>query len=165
MKKLAAVGIFFFIVLIVLYISPEVTTANSDAKVILNAATECSSMIMMSVLISWGAVLITISILATMGVTAWRQLNTFNMALMISPVVRIVFAIVLLNFFGEIIKAINTNLAAETNTIARLFWGIIPMAVYLLIIFVCGGWDAFQAWRGSRKNKKGTEALQPGAQI
>jgi hypothetical protein len=157
MRKMVGIGVFFFILLVVLIMSPQVTTANTAAYDTWAAASENASMLMMGTIMPWGAALIIISILVTMGMTTLQATNKFSMEALVSPLVRIVFSIVLLTFFSQIITAINTNLAGETNAIVTIFWGIIPGATYILMIGVCGGWDIVEHFRKGGKNKKASK--------
>jgi hypothetical protein len=149
LNKMVGIGIFFFILLIVLIMSPEVTTANDAAYDTWAAASENADMLMMGTLMPWGSPLICLSIIVTMGMSIRKMASgKVNWGEMISPLIRIVIAIVLLSFFSQIITAVNTDLASSTNAISDIVWGIVPMGAYVFLIMVCGGWDIFSAAKG-----------------
>jgi len=156
MRKMIAIGVFFFILLVVLIMSPQVTTANNADRAVWAASSENASMLMMGTIMPWGAALIIISILVTMGMATFKQSENFNLEALVSPLVRIVFSIILLTFFEQIITAVNTNLVGETNAIVKIFWGVIPLATYILMIGVCGGWDVVTALK-KRASKGGSK--------
>jgi hypothetical protein len=162
LTKLVAAAIFFFALYLVLQLTPEVTTANAAVETAWETATQNADMLMMGILVPWGAPLICISIVVTMGLSLKRMTKGFDMMDLISPIVRIFAAIFLLNFFPGIVTTMNTNLAASTNAMADIFWGIIPAASYLLLIAVTGGWDLFSAAK-DKWGKGGKKAGTAGA--
>jgi uncharacterized membrane protein YgcG len=163
MKKMAGILVFFVVMLVILTIAPQVTSANNEAIATYEAASENQSMIGLGVIMPWGGFLIVMLILASIGIFTMKIKETgFNMQSLISPVIKVIIAVVVLTFYSDIITSVNTIMAAETNEAIKIVWGVILLAVYFGIITLAGGYEtgkflysegSRRGWWGGKKTK------------
>lgn len=140
----------FLIVIITLALAPTINTEN--ATIIASNLTNC---IGMTAIAAFGAPLIILGLLIGGGIFAVAGtrglLAGATIRDMLEIIGAVVFVIVALSLFSNIITYTNTLIDASSG-FAVTIYGIIPIVIYVGII-AASGWTQVQAYRRVRKGR------------
>lgn len=152
-NKLLGVIVGLLTVVVTLAISPSIATANTAVA---DSGNLTSDMIGMAVVVTFGAPLAILGLLAMGGlfvVGAWK--GGTSMKEMLSVIFTAVIVIVGLSFMTSILDYSVALIAAGTSAFETILYGIIPLFVYLAVIGL-SGWQTYQGYRRVRGSKKST---------
>ncbi len=141
----------FLTIIVTLALAPSINTANATV-----AAANLTNCIGMSVVTEFGAPLIVIGLLLVGGLFALGKIQASTIRELMGVIFAVIVAIVGLTFMEDIVTYTNTLIAASTGFAVTLY-GIIPLAVYLLIIGDAT-YATVRRWRGGKKGKKAAAA-------
>lgn len=154
MGRLLGVIVGMLTIVVTLAIAPSIATANTTV-----ATGNLTNLIGMSVVTSFGAPLAILGLLAAAGVFtlgAWKANATMNE--MMGTIFTAVIVIVGLTFMASIVTYTNSLIGATAADFEDTIYGIIPLAVYLVIIGLAG-WQTVKGARKIRGGKKTASAM------
>lgn len=152
-RKLLVIIFFFLTIVIVVSLAPNIQTANTTAYAAWGAATENASMLGLSVIMPFGDVLMIISIMVAAGLLSMKMKGGASIADVLKPIGVVIAVIIALNFFVTVITSFNTLIAGAAG-FGQIFYGIIPLFIYMIIVALPGGYEAYEYVKG-KKDKKG----------
>lgn len=154
-RRLLVIIFFFLTVVIVVSLAPNIQSANTTAYSTFNGSTEKASMIGLSVIMPFGDVLMIISILVSAGLLSMRIKSGIQIADVIKPVGIVIAVIIALNFYSTVITSFNTLITGSSG-FGKIFYGIIPLLIYMIIVVLPGGYEGYSYLRGKKgKGKAG----------
>lgn len=139
----------FLTIIITLALAPAINTANGVV-----AADNLTNCIGMSAIVTFGAPLIILGLLAMGGLFAWKG-TSGGMKEILGVVGAVIVAIIALTFMSSIITYTNALITSSgTGSFGAVIYGMIPLLIYVVIIGSIG-YGAYAAYKGGgRKSKK-----------
>ena len=154
-RRMLSIIFFFLTVIVVLALAPSINTANSTVLATWALASENASMIGMGAVVPFGAPLIILSIMVSFGLLAFGMKEGASVRDIMEAIGITIAMIIALNFFDSAVGYVNTLLVDATG-IAKVIYGIIPLAVYIGIVASAGSYGIVKYVKG-KKGKKGKE--------
>ena len=146
-SKLLGVILGLLTVVVTLAIAPSIATQNA---LVAASGNLTADMIGMSVVVTFGAPLAILGLLAMGGLFVIGSIKGgTNMKDMLGVIITAIIVIVGLTFMVDILDYTVALIAAGSGSFETTLYGILPLFVYLAVI----GLSGFQTYRGYKKSR------------